>query len=142
MHTETVTAYVANDGARFKTQEQCVEYETELHKVEPIISQLPRSNPPHGMYVQHDAEPLRRIRRLLWTLVLEKLGDEYPNWKLHVADDLAPFSVVDRVLDDYTGPLARAWKMLRFFDFATGREYDQPYFVLHPNEAMEWKRGG
>lgn len=68
--------------------------------------------------------------------MLTKYGDSYPKWREWHADNVHPMSMVGRVLSDGTlGPLEIAWVTLARYDFLTGREYDQPYFVRNPTEA-------
>jgi hypothetical protein len=136
MNIEQVTEYVARDGTRFKDKERCEKYEAELSAVEPIIAMLPQHDLGHGTYLPCDRYLLLAVKRRLFALVLAKYGDRYPTWKTFDADELHPRSVVGRVLDDCgRGPLSDAWATLARFDFNLGREYDQPYFVSHPNEA-------
>ena len=137
MKTETVTEYVAKDGTRFKDAILAQAYEDELTKVEPILAIIPDSKVEGGFYVQHNVAFLRTIKRRLWEVVLSKYGKSYPKWKEKDADEVSPFSMVGRVLDDCGGPIANAWGKLMRFNFDNGREYEQPYFALNPNEATK-----
>ena len=129
MKTEQVTEFVAVDGARFKDRDRCVEYEAELAAVAPFLAMLPETDLNHGIYAQHEAEPLREAKRGLYALVVGKNQD---------ADKVHVCSTVGRVMDDSgLGPLSKAWTRLAFFNFDLGREYDQPYFANHPDEATE-----
>ena len=133
MHSEQVTEFVATDGARFKQQNHCEEYEEELKLVETIT--LPKTDLKHGTYTQWGRKILLQAKRDLFALVLEKYGDSFPEWREWEPDDVHPMSVVGRVLGDHGGPLANAWSRLACFNFDNGREYDQAYFANHPAEA-------
>jgi hypothetical protein len=67
--------------------------------------------------------------------VLKYYKKSYPMWKEFDADAVHPFSIVGRVLDDCGGPICVAWNRLGCYDFDKGRQYDQPYYVNHPNQA-------
>ncbi len=137
MHSEQVTEYVAKDGTRFKRQDRCEEHEAELMLVEPILATIPKAELKHGTYIQRDREVVLQAKRDLFALVLEKHGERYPKWLKWDADDVHPHSIIGRVLDDYDGPLSGAWRRIGVFNFDLGREYDQPYFASHPDEATE-----
>jgi hypothetical protein len=131
------TVFVADDGTQFSDQATCAAHEALLARLKPIMARLPQSRPRGATYVQHDAETLRQVKRDLFGLVLERLGGSYPQWRDVNPDEVHPMSIVGRVLDDCGGPLAKAWSTLARYDFDTGREYEQPYFVAHPQEAVQ-----
>ena len=142
MITETtISRYTCTDGTAFDSKAAATEYEAEYQSVADILKRTPRNDLRHGTYVTHDVEMLRQIRRDLWPLVLAKVNakDSFPQWLKWDADEVHPLSIVGRVLDDYGGPVAKAWSRLARFCFDTGREFDQPYFVTHPNEAKPAK---
>jgi hypothetical protein len=132
---KTIESYEAVDGTKFHDRAQCERYEADLRRIAHI--KIPNSKLDHGKYKQHDVESLLAIKRALWTAVLEKYGERWPEWRGWKADDVHPMSVVGRCLDDCSGPIERAWAQLARFNFLLGREYDQPYFALNPNEAVE-----
>lgn len=138
MKTEAVVEYIADDGKRFRSEAECLNYEAELEAVGEIMSRIPESRLEFGTYRQHDRNTLLQIRRDLWQLVLAKYGDRWSGtkWKEWNADEVHPMSIVGRVLSDSGhGPIEKAWHRLGCFDFELGREYDQPYFVAHSSEA-------
>lgn len=137
MRQEQVTEYVASDGARFRDPQQCESYERELSMVQPIMNRLPKGDLNAGQYRQHDKEFLLQIKRDLWALVLTRYGKDFPEWLGHDADSIHPLSGVGRVMSDIGGPIAEAWGWLAYFNFDLGREYQQPYYALHPDEALE-----
>ena len=138
MQTTTETVFIADDGRRFRSAFECQHYESQLREVNAVMSLVPPVEMPHGTYVLRDAETLRSVRRLLWAIVVREYGENYPQWKTWHADAVHPSSIVGRVLSDGTAvPLSRAWARLACFDFDLGREYQQPYFAVHPGEAVE-----
>lgn len=132
---KSVTTYEAIDGARFDDYRDCEKHETGLAVVNAILADLPAAEPEGETYVQHDRETLLSVKRRLFELVLAKYGDSYPLWKEFDPDKVHPMSGVGRVLDDLGGPLASAWRRLSCYNFDNGREYEQPYFALNPDEA-------
>lgn len=133
MKTEQITEYVAKDGKRFRSGHAAEKHEEELDAVSLVI--LPRGSPPSGKYIQHNPITLRQAKRDLFALILAKHGQQFPEWRKFDADEVHPRSIVGRVLDDSDGPLTDAWNGLSVYDFETGREYEQPYFVDHPEET-------
>lgn len=133
MRSTTIECYYADDGTRFFDHGQCERYEAELRSVAHI--KIPESKLSHGTYKQHDRYTLLAIKRALWPFVLQKCGDQFPQWREWNPDEVHPMSIVGRVLDDYGGPIANKWAKLARFNFDLGREYDQPYFANHPDEA-------
>jgi hypothetical protein len=131
----TIKMFESWDGEVFGTAEACLEHERLLEQVRDAMDGLCPGDPKGATYVQHDRETLLRVKRRLWAIVVGKFGDSYPAWKTWKADDVHPCSVVGRVLYGCGGPLANGWSSLARVDFDPGREYEQPYFAAHPNEA-------
>lgn len=133
----TVTEYVTSDGSVFRKSDEAEAYEKEWEAVEQIMRRIPRTDLKDGEYVTHSPEFLRDIRRCLWTLVIEKFKDDMSlrHWRESNPDEVHPLSIVGRILGDCGGPLSKAWNQLSRFCFASGREFDQPYFVEHQSEA-------
>lgn len=140
MKSEQVTRYTARDGAVFYDPRKADEYERELDQIEPIMSRLPANEVPGGKYIQHDPATLRSIKADLFKLVVRKHGESFPEWKKWKADEVHPLSIVGRVLDDCGGPLSHAWSKLARFNFNLGREYEQPYFAMNPDKAVEMNK--
>ena len=136
MPVEVIEAYKTTDGSRFFDRQFAERHDEEYHLVKPVADLLPKTDLKHGTYKQHDSANLRAIKRKVWELVLAKHKDSYPRWADWDADEVHPCSVVSRVLDG-DGPLCQLWNRLSRFNFELGREYDQPYFALHPSEAKE-----
>ena len=139
MTTETVIEFVATDGRRFRNADACVTHEREVMAVAPIMAKLPKPRPRHGEYIQRVVRVLRRVKRDLFGLMLEKYKERFPEWSGLDPDAVHPRSFVGRVAEDNGGAIDRAWSELARYDFDSGREYDQLYFVSHPDEAVEAK---
>lgn len=131
------TIFIAVDGTEFAYESDCKKYEEAYFEIKPIMDRIPNSNLGSGQYKQYDTSFLLQIKRDLWKLVIKQFGDSYPVWKTWNADDVHPMSIVGRILDDNGGLISRCWRKLENFNFELGREYQQPYFALHPEEAME-----
>jgi len=132
-----ITKFEANDGAEFTDERKCAEHETLCFRINRVMAALPDGKPEHDEWVQHNRGVLLGVKRVLFKIVLEQHGESWPAWKARDADDVRPMSIVLRVLDDCGGPLSVAWGKLASYDFDTGRQYSQPYFVIHPKEAKE-----
>lgn len=138
MKIENVINYIARDGKRFSVKELCENHEREMDMIEPIMSRIPKTPLlKFEQYVQHDVEKLKQIKRDLFLVICKVYSEFYPEWK-EIDPDKVNIEVVGRILDDDSDCLAGvAWSELRRFDFKTGREYQQPYYALHPKEALE-----
>jgi hypothetical protein len=132
---EKVIYYRASDGKDFFHKADCEHYEKILADLAPILKIMPPCNLNCGKYRNVDKTLLQQIRYKLWMVVLKYYGESYPEWKTWNVNTINPFSIVGRVLDDCGGPINTAWHRLMCYDFDKGRQYDQPYYVNHPNEA-------
>ena len=138
MREETIKQYTSIDGHKFLDRNACQRYENELEQIQPILNELNRcDNIKANEYIQHDINDLLLIKRKIFTLVQHLYKDSFPHWLEWNGDDVHPMSIVGRVLDDNGGPIAKAWRQLSNYNFDLGREYQQPYFALHPEEATK-----
>jgi len=131
------TVYEADDGRKFDDEFECFEHEQWCNRIKAAVClpEIPHLDNMH--YYQHSIEDVRTTRRRLFKLYLERYGDSFPEHKKLDPDKVHPSSAVGRVLDDASGPLGRAWDRLTCINMDTGREYNQPYFVQHPQEAPD-----
>lgn len=133
---KTKTIYEAEDGSRFESKKACEEYEGELRKYQKAMLPLePRPELSGEQYFQHDREICLKAKRdviaLAKNTVKDKIWDNPP-------DEIHPMSFAGRLIDDCGhAALRHAWGRFCSIDFSTGREYQQPYFTLHPEEATE-----
>lgn len=130
--------YEASDGKSFDTEAECVAYETgTLLPCIRIDALLPRRSLDAGQYYQHNHDDVVSFRRCLWRLVQAKYAIGFPHWADKCAEDIHPRSIVGRVLSDAGGPLNGLWYRLMCIDLDTAREYQQPYYANHPDEATQ-----
>jgi len=137
MKTEQVIQFVANDGKRFSQEDKCREYEQDCEAVAPYVAMLPHDRPSYGTYRQLDKDRLCEAKAGIWMAVQKKYGTSWPRFlEVSPAEAHPMRGPAGRILDDIGGPIADAWLSLMRFDFDTGREYDQPYYAIHPGEAV------
>jgi hypothetical protein len=132
---ETKIVYQAKDGKQFDDEFECFEYEEWCKRLEAAMCmpEIPRLD--SDQYYQHTKMAVHMTRRRLFKLYLERYGDSFPDHKDWNPDTLHPMCAVGRILDDAGGPLRTAWGRLMNTDMDTYREYNQPYYVMHPQEA-------
>lgn len=115
MKTIQRTIYIADDGTEFTNELQCLAHEAVSKAVEVIFRGIPQAPSEHGSFIRSSPSILRNARSSLWTLVLTKYGESWPQY----------------------GPIEKAWRRMASWDFVKGRIYDHPYFVEHPDAAHE-----
>lgn len=133
---QTITKYRANDGTEHKTESDCLRWESDIAAATEAL--LPLGDRPkltHGTYITHDIANCNQARSNLLRLMRVR-HPEMP-WEKWGDDDSQyhPLGILGRYLDDYGSPFNRAWSRLRCINFDSGREYDQPYFASHEDEA-------
>lgn len=135
--------YIANDGARFRDEAECLKRDALIVAVDVIMAPLGARPVDDGCkfangggYVQHDAATVNRVKIALGNLTLAHnpwidvkgtpLENVHPSWW-------------GRMLDDVSDPIETAWRRIYCFD-ETGREWGQPYYALNPTEGTqaEW----
>ena len=133
---QAVTKYLASDGREFESEDECRKHEAFAGIIAGVMSNIgPERNLPHGCWIQRDRQACLRAKRRLVEIARTQYDPErYPVFK-NDADAIHPCSAAGRILTDSSGPLSDAWTRLMRIDFATGREYDQPYFANNPGQA-------
>lgn len=128
-----ITVYEADDGSRFDTAQEATAHERVNQAMQPLG---PRPKLGDGRWVQHGRVACTVSLRMLVALYAELYPDDAERWKLlERVESIDPRThVIGRMLDG-NGPLARAWARLRCIDWQTCREYDQPFYALHPEQA-------
>lgn len=129
----TEIRFVARDGAEFRTEGAAVEHEA-------LIAACDYALLPLGVreieglrggagYVQHEMADFVEAKRRLLGL----LAAAFPTYGYESLDPatVSPMGSVGRVASEAAAPLAKAWGRLGCID-AQGREWEQPYFALHP----------
>lgn len=147
MKASIETWYTADDGARFPSESAALAHEAKCADVKRILAPLgtaPDSSDfsNGGGYVPHLPETVRVVRAELGALTIKHhpwMGEslnKHPG--THLAD-VHP-SWWGRMIDGSDDVLHRAWSRVYCID-ASGREWGQPYFALHPTEGkqQEWR---
>jgi hypothetical protein len=132
------TIYIANDGTRFDTEPEAIAHDALIVEVDGVMAPLgPKVRIPHGQWVRRDAAVARTTQLALlrvaqrytdhkWlaqTIETIERGEKcHPSWAARIIGECCP------------GPVYSAWCRLWCID-AEGREWDQPYFVEHPDEG-------
>ncbi len=130
-----LTLFEADDGSHWETAEAAHERDALCARITLAIKPLgPRPDLGHGRSVQQERDACLEAKRALVAIALETCGD-FPVFKENEPDDIHPMSIAGRIIDDHGGPLARAWSRLCRINWDSFREYDQPYFALHPERA-------
>jgi len=136
---KTVTRFQSDDGILFDDEHKCRKHQNLIGKINVIMMQLPDGKPGDGKFAQHDKAVLRAVKEAIWELILSEYGNSFPAWKGYTSDGIGMFSIVGRVLGESNCPLNKAlnkaWGTLLCYDFDNGKQYSQPYFVLHQDEA-------
>lgn len=137
-----VTKYLADDGLEFNDRAQCERYEAMCANVAALMSKLPAkpdlpgcSFENGGGYVQHDPAAARAVRSGLLRIANEIMPHKW--FDQSIADETVHPSWAGRMIDEMDQRcLSRAWHrfMCMSADF---REYGQPYFASHPEEAKD-----
>ena len=86
MKKVTITKYIADDGTKFDTEEECLRHETMTKLLEPILELLKPLSTVHkrkrekfklGLeYIQHSAEKVKKYRSNLTAMCKEFVNDE------------------------------------------------------------------
>lgn len=142
-----IEKYKAIDGTEFNNENECLDYENLIKKVDNIMAELPPLPKDDGCrfsngegFVQHNKTILRKVQINLLKLAQKHIDHK---WLQQTIDDenVHP-SYVGRLIDDYNiRPLNKAWHRFMCID-KLGREWGQPYFALNPNEGKQVCVGG
>lgn len=144
---KAITKFKAVDGKEFNSENECLDYENLIKKVNNIMKALPPLPKDEGCrfsngegFVQHDKTILRKVQINL----LEEMKKHIDHkWIQETIDNenVHP-SYVGRLIDDYgISPLNKAWYRFMCID-KLGREWGQPYFATNPDKAKQVCVGG
>lgn len=131
-----ITIYQCEDGTRFDTEAEALKYESYIARAKKIESHLISIGRDlyYNEYIQQDPDALRKAKYDFLTLVAERIP-EWKDWAIECRDGIRHISHIGRVIDDY----GIKWMRHLYFRFACidedGREYQQPYYANHPEEA-------
>lgn len=126
-----VTLYEAPDGSRFSTMTACLDYEKLCETVDSIMAPFGKVRPSNmGAWVQHSPAAVRDAANEIVKLAVARFAPTRAGEEWH------PHGIIQRFVDDSSSQcLKSAFYRINCTDLTTGREYDQPYYRTHPNEA-------
>lgn len=133
---QAITKYLADDGTEHATADACRGWENAKRSATEAMSPLgTRLEFCNGDFIQHDIAAVNAARSKL----LRCMRTYHPSWPWYKWGDddskYHPMGILGRYIDDGGSPFGKAWRRLMCISFATGREYDQPYFAIHEDEA-------
>lgn len=140
METKTtikaITIYQTEDGSRFDDENKAKKYAALCDRVNEISSKL--INVGRGLeyneYIQQDVAVVKQCLSDFMDVVAEAIPD-YANWALQTKNGERHYSHIGRVISDYN--IKCLWRFyFRLNCIAeNGREFQQPYFTTHQEEA-------
>ena len=144
---KAITKYQATDGKEFDSENECLDYEALITRVDTIMEALPPL-PKDGLldflngegFIQHDKTILRNVQLSLLKEMQKHIDHRW------IQDTIDNENVdpgyVKKLVDDYTLiPLQEAWNRFMCIDDLY-REWGSPYFVRNPNEGKQVCVGG
>ncbi len=128
---KTITKYQANDGSEWSNPEDAEKRDALCVKVDAAMQPLgtvPKDVSDGNGWLQHDLETVNRAKDAIMEICQsEGFAESFAAFK-NKGRDCHPLSVIGRVLDDFGGPLNRAWNRFCRIDLQ-GREHQQPFFA-------------
>lgn len=129
-----ITVYEADDGSRHNTMKAAREKDRLVAEVKQAMSWLAdKVSLKDDEYIQHGRDECLNARRGL-VLIARRLYQSSDVFK-NDPDVIHPMSKAGRIISDTEGPLNSAWHRLMCINWSTYREYNQPYFALHPDKS-------
>ena len=131
-----ITIYECNDGTRFDSEKQALEYDVLLSICNSINDVIGRKvELEYNQYVQRNAETVKKQWRVFCNIVAEYIPD-YAQRAKECGNGTRHRSHIGRVISDYNiNCLYSLYFRFECID-GQGREYQQPYFANgHQNEA-------
>lgn len=137
LNMKTITIYQTNDGCRFDNKEEAMKYEELCDKCNEIESRLVNiaRELEYNEYIQQDLTVVKNVLNRFMDIVAEAIP-EYASWTIQVKNGGRQMFHIGRIIDDYN--IKCLWKLYYRFsciDFNNGKEFQQPYFVVHQNDA-------
>lgn len=129
---KTVTKFQTDDGCEFNTIADAMNHEDKCREIAAIMAPLGTVKiKDSNCYYQHDPATVIRCRVAILKMAARYIDD--PVFRHEPPEEVHPFSIAGRILDDVGGPLRDPWfRFMRIDDL--GREWEQPYFVSRPPE--------
>lgn len=132
----THTVYKTTDGAVHWSLSTAESHQSVVNDVAAIMAPVgPPCDIPYGRYVQRDVNAVWTARRALIERCLPKLMKDASLCDALTNRTLPLGSMVGRYFNDSIPGGYRAWSRLDCID-NQGREWDQPYHAMHPDEGL------
>lgn len=134
---KTITIYQANDGSRFDEKNEAIKYEELCDKCDEINSRIPTisRNLEYNEYIQQNTKVVKQAFCDFMDVIAEAIPD-WKEWAIQTKNGERHISHIGRVLSDYNIKcLHTLYFRFECISFDNGREYQQPYFVKHQDEA-------
>lgn len=133
---KTQTIYICEfDNKRFDSEYKCRIYETLCEQVEKVMS--PLGKPPQDMdeAIQHDITSVEAVLEKFLNLCTEVVPN-HKSWFKEYFNGTRDKSHIGWLLSEYSSEYPCLYNAWFRFDCMnnSGIEYQQPYFVGHPNE--------
>ena len=131
-----ITIYECNDGTRFDSEKQALEYDVLLSKCNSINDAIGREvKLEYDQYVHRNAETVKKQWREFCNIVAATITD-YAQMANECGNGIRHRSHIGRIIGDYNIKcLCSLYYRFECID-EQGREYQQPYFANgHQNEA-------
>jgi len=128
-----VITYIAECGTEFKDRGECLRHEVLMGDLRNIVKPIGEGPRDSRSYIQHSAAMcvathilfIERIKHLhpRFKSILDRWDEHHPSHAHHLVSEACPMSV---------GSLYHRFTCID----KSGRQFSQPYFVTHPNEAQ------
>ena len=132
-----ITIYQTEDGCRFDKKEDAIKYEELCDKCKNIESNLVNIGRElqYNEYIQQDVTMVKNSIYCFMDVVADAIP-EYAAWAIQVKNGGRHISHIERVLSDYNIKcLDNLCYRFKCISLENGKEFQQPYFVKHQDEA-------
>lgn len=132
-----ITIYQTEDGCRFDKKEDAIKYEELCDKCKNIESNLVSIGRElqYNEYIQQDVTVVKNALYCFMGVVADAIP-EYAAWAIQVKNRGRHISHIGRVLIDYNIKcLNNLYFRFICISLENGKEFQQPYFVNHQEEA-------
>lgn len=134
---EKITIYIAVDGTRFDSKEDCKYYESICKNVSNIMARLrPNEDVSSRIAIKQDVDVVREVKQDFFLICAEAIPS-FSQWFKEVADGTRHISHAGRILSDYSKDfpiLSATYFRLECISETSCIEYEQPYFANHEIE--------
>lgn len=132
-----ITIYQAEDGSRFNKKEDAIRYENLCHKCDEINRRFVNIDRELNSkeFIQQNPVIVKVLFAEFMNVVAEAIP-YYAQWAKECGAGIRHISHILKVLCDYNiNCLDKLMYRFWCIDFDSGRQFQQPYFVKHQDEA-------